>query len=117
MLLSFRDRTPKRTDRWVIELLNEYEYECLSVQGSNPRLLAQKTSIRFSVHVVYNIKIHLLMLILYNSYVTAGWSSGLKSRLRNQRSRVQIPVVSRGFCDEHLHLLTSHDCLYILLSI
>jgi hypothetical protein len=29
----------------------------------------------------------------------AGWSRGL-------------PVVRRGFCDEQLHLLTSHDCLY-----
>jgi hypothetical protein len=29
-----------------------------------------------------------------------GRSSGLRSRPRNQRSRVQIPVVSRGFCDE-----------------
>jgi hypothetical protein len=28
-----------------------------------------------------------------------------------QRSRVQIPVVSRSFCDK-LHLLTSHGCLY-----
>jgi hypothetical protein len=37
--------------------------------------------------------------------------SGLRSRLQNQRLRVQIPVVSRGFCDE-LHLLTSHGCLY-----
>jgi hypothetical protein len=41
----------------------------------------------------------------------AGWSSGLRSRLRNQRSLVQILVVSRGFCDE-LHLLTTHGCLY-----
>jgi hypothetical protein len=32
--------------------------------------------------------------------LTAGWSSGLRPRLRNQWSRVQIPVVSRGFCDE-----------------
>jgi hypothetical protein len=45
--------------------------------------------------------------------MTAGWSSGLMSRLQNQRSRVQIPVVSRGFCDEQLHLLTSHGCLYM----
>jgi hypothetical protein len=34
------------------------------------------------------------------SNLTAGWCS-LRSRLRNQRSRVQIPVMSRGFCDEH----------------
>jgi hypothetical protein len=45
--------------------------------------------------------------------LTAGWSSGLRPRLRNQRSRVQIPVVGRGFNDEQLHLLTSHGCLYI----
>jgi hypothetical protein len=45
-------------------------------------------------------------------YMTAGWSSGLSSRLRNQRFRVQILVVSRGFCDEQ-HLLTSHGCLYV----
>jgi hypothetical protein len=32
--------------------------------------------------------------------------------LRNQRSQLQIPVVSRGFCDEQLHLLGSHGCLY-----
>jgi hypothetical protein len=43
--------------------------------------------------------------------LTAGWSSGLRPRLRNQSSRVQIPVVGRGFCDEHL--LKSHGCLYI----
>jgi hypothetical protein len=50
--------------------------------------------------------------------LTPGWSSGLRSRLQNQRSRVLIPVVGRGFCDEQLHLLTSHGCLYyILLSI
>jgi hypothetical protein len=40
--------------------------------------------------------------------VTAGWSSGLKSRLRNQSSQVQIPVLTRGFCDEQV--LTSHGC-------
>jgi hypothetical protein len=33
----------------------------------------------------------------------------LRSRLRNQRSRVQIPVLSRGLCHEQLHLLTSHS--------
>jgi hypothetical protein len=27
---------------------------------------------------------------------TAGWSSGLRSRIQNKRSLVQIPVVSRG---------------------
>jgi hypothetical protein len=48
---------------------------------------------------------------------SAGWSSGLRSRLRNHRSQVQIPVVSKGFCDESLHLLTSYGCLYVLLSI
>jgi hypothetical protein len=47
-------------------------------------------------------------------YVTAGWSSGLRPRLQNQRLRVQILVVSRGFCNKQLHLLTSHGCLYIL---
>jgi hypothetical protein len=47
----------------------------------------------------------------------AGWSSGLRSRLRHRRFRVQIPVVSRGFCDEQLHSLTSHGCLHMLLSI
>jgi hypothetical protein len=50
-------------------------------------------------------------------HLTAGWSSGLKSRLRNQRSRVQIPVVSRGFCDLQLDLLTSHSCLYTYIDI
>jgi hypothetical protein len=45
-------------------------------------------------------------------FLTAGWSSILRSRLRNQRSRVQIPVVSMGLRDEQLHLLTSHGCLY-----
>jgi hypothetical protein len=47
------------------------------------------------------------MFYLMTSF-TAGWSSGL----RNQRSRVQIPVVSRGFGDEQLHLLTSHGWFY-----
>jgi hypothetical protein len=42
----------------------------------------------------------------------AGWSSGLRSRLRNQRSRAPTPAVSKGFCDEPLHLLTSHGCLH-----
>jgi hypothetical protein len=41
----------------------------------------------------------------------ADWSSDLRSRLRNQWSQVQIPVVSRGFCDEQLHLLTSHGSI------
>jgi hypothetical protein len=36
--------------------------------------------------------------------------------LENQRARVQIPVVSRSFCDEQLQLLTSRGCLCILLS-
>jgi hypothetical protein len=48
---------------------------------------------------------------------TADWSSGLRSRLRNQRSQVQIPVVSKSFCEEQLHLLTSHGCLYIIMNI
>jgi hypothetical protein len=48
----------------------------------------------------------------YTIYLTAGWSSGMWSRLRNQRSRVQIPVVSKGFCNEKLHLLTSHGYFY-----
>jgi amino acid permease len=48
------------------------------------------------------------------STLTGGWSSGLRCRVRNQRSRVQIPVVSRDFCDEQLQLLTSHGCLCIL---
>jgi hypothetical protein len=52
-----------------------------------------------------------------NKYTTAGWSSGLRSRLRNQRSQVHIPVVSRSFCNEQLQLLTSNGCLYILIII
>jgi hypothetical protein len=48
---------------------------------------------------------------------TAGCSSGLRSRLRNQKFRVKTTVVSRVCCDEQLHLLTSHDCVYVLLSI
>jgi hypothetical protein len=36
-------------------------------------------------------------------YLTAGWSSGLGSGLRNQRSRVQILVVSRGFVTYNMH--------------
>jgi hypothetical protein len=39
---------------------------------------------------------------------TACWSSGLRSRLQNQRSPVQIPVVSRGFCDEN------YTCLQLM---
>jgi hypothetical protein len=35
---------------------------------------------------------------------TAGRSSGLRSRLRKQRSWVQIAVVGRGLRDEQLHL-------------
>jgi hypothetical protein len=46
--------------------------------------------------------------------MTAGWSSGLRSRLQNQRSRVQDPLVSKGFCNELLPLLMSRGCLYIL---
>jgi hypothetical protein len=49
----------------------------------------------------------------YLQVLTVGWSSGLRSRLQNQRSRVRIPVVGRGFCVEQLHLLTGHGCLYI----
>jgi hypothetical protein len=40
-------------------------------------------------------------------------SSGLRSKLRNQRSRVQIPVASRGFCDEQLRSRVM--AIYILL--
>jgi hypothetical protein len=47
--------------------------------------------------------------------LTAGWSSGLKSR--NQRSRVEIPVVRKGYCVKLLYFLTSHGCLCIFLSI
>jgi hypothetical protein len=36
----------------------------------------------------------------------ADWSSDLRSRLRNQKSRVQIPAASRGLCDKQLHVLT-----------
>jgi hypothetical protein len=46
---------------------------------------------------------------------TAGWSNGMRSRLQNQRSRVQIPIVSRGFYDEHL--LSSHGLYYIIINI
>jgi hypothetical protein len=46
--------------------------------------------------------------------LTAGWCSGLRSRLRNLRSRVQIPVMSRGFCDEPLDLLTSYGYIPII---
>jgi hypothetical protein len=41
--------------------------------------------------------------------MTAGWPSGMRSRLRKQRT----PVVSRGFCDQKLHLLTSTSCIYV----
>jgi hypothetical protein len=55
-------------------------------------------------------KLQLLKQILL---LTAGWSSGLRSRLRNQQTRVEIPVVTTGFCDEQLYLLTSHGFLFI----
>jgi hypothetical protein len=32
--------------------------------------------------------------------LTADWSSGLSSKLRNQMYRVQTPGASRGFCEE-----------------
>jgi hypothetical protein len=37
-------------------------------------------------------------------------------RFRNQKFQVQIPVVSWGFYDERLHLLTSHGWFYILFN-
>jgi hypothetical protein len=40
--------------------------------------------------------------------MTAGWSSGLWSSLRNQRSRVQIPVVSRVF------VMNNYTCLRVM---
>jgi hypothetical protein len=72
-----------------------------------------KMKIKATLKKFVEIPHHFPTLIL----TTAGWSSGLRSRLQNQRSRVRIPVVGRGFCDKQLHLLTSHCCLYILLSI
>jgi hypothetical protein len=47
---------------------------------------------------------------------TPGWSNGPQARVRNQKSQVQIPAVSRYLWWTMLHLLTSHGCLYILLS-
>jgi hypothetical protein len=47
---------------------------------------------------------------------TAGWSSGLWPRLRNYVPG-SSPGSGKGFRDEQLHLLTSHGCLSILLSI
>jgi hypothetical protein len=77
--------------------------------GDINRLMMMIMNTRFLVH---NINTYHSCFVM-----TAGWSSGLRPRLQNQRSRVRIPVVGRGFCDEQLHLLTSHGCLYILLSI
>jgi hypothetical protein len=54
-----------------------------------------------------------LHLLLGSKSVNAQLCSTLRSRLQNQRSRVQISVVTRGFCDEQLHLLTSPGCLSI----
>jgi hypothetical protein len=96
-------RSQYRQHRAVLSILCEiWDFPPLSMStksdiGTVPRLLSQKFKL--------------------NCFLTAGWSSGLRSRLQNQRSRVRIPVVGRGFCDEQLHLLTSHGCLYILLSI
>jgi hypothetical protein len=50
--------------------------------------------------------------LFVNVSSTAGWSSGL--RTTKLEVPVKIPVLSRGFCDEQLHLLKSHGCLYIL---
>jgi hypothetical protein len=47
----------------------------------------------------------------YNLSLTAGWSSSLDLRLKIRGPRFQISEGSRGFCDEHLHLPTSHGCL------
>jgi hypothetical protein len=65
----------------------------------------------------YNFSVHFVVGRSARTLLTAGWSSGLRPRLRSQRSWVQIPVVGRGFCDEQLHLLTSHGCLYIYIII
>jgi hypothetical protein len=59
---------------------------------------------------IINIKVRLAVKLLAsknilfenNFYVilTTSWSSSLRTRLRNQRLRVQILVVIMGFCDE-----------------
>jgi hypothetical protein len=57
-------------------------------------------------------------MISKNIIMMADWSSGLKSRLRNQSSRVQISVVSRDFCDEQFTLAhESYGCLCIIINI
>jgi hypothetical protein len=50
--------------------------------------------------------------VLQHIMLDSCWSSSLRPRPRNQRSRVQIPVVNRGFCDEQLQC--SQSWLFII---
>jgi hypothetical protein len=115
---------------------NKYWYNHIDLSDEiNTRKMAQR--------VVYLTMEGVTNKVRSKNYTTAGWSSGLWSRLRNQRSRVRILVVSRGFslcaihkeglcpssrdinrlmmmmmmmsrgyCDEQLHLVTRYGCLY-----
>jgi hypothetical protein len=87
---------------------------------SRPECYAPCERPKHQRHIHYNCPvcdgkfIFRLFVISRYRHWSAGWFSGSRSRLRNQRSRVQTPVVSRGFCDEKLHMLMSRDCLSVI---
>jgi hypothetical protein len=98
-------------------LANKYEARLLENERhfENP-LVLEARDIDLNGKFIYALAYRLcrgamLMLMCYSSILCMLYI------LQNQRSRVRVPVVGRGFCDEQLHLLTSHGCLYILLSI
>jgi hypothetical protein len=62
------------------------------------------------------INLYKVILFFNYMYLTAGWSSGLRSRIRNQRFRVQIPVESGGYVMNKI-TLTHKSWLFIFIII
>jgi hypothetical protein len=55
--------------------------------------------------------------VFLSQILTVGWSSVLRSRPRNQKSWVQIPVVGRSFCDEQLGTYTCSRVMAVYINI
>jgi hypothetical protein len=54
---------------------------------------------------------------LFINHLTAGWSNGLRSRLRNQRFRVHVPEVGGGFCYNYTCSRVMAVYIYIVINI
>jgi hypothetical protein len=106
---KFRPPIQRQTFANVVQLLrlNAERVDCGAIE-------LHRVNDELASEIFVAIPVSNSLMACIHKFMTAGWSSGLRSRLRNQRSRDQIPVVSRGFCDEHL--LTSHGCFFSTLT-